>query len=424
LARRTYRWLKARYPRLIDGLHLTYYFLSTALLYPFIQLYSILVRYLAFGPFLRHLTAFLMTRQILTGSGTLNFRRGAYELSQRAALTKRLGEIVMFGRRKTVFDLKGFLFDRSGIFHISAPLKLFKPTKKLALAVGDSNLSDASNLLKLGATALLLEMIEAGEAFDDLRLRRPVRALKTVSLEGPWKTLRLRSGKQMTALEIQRGYLRRAKEFFKGREPGRTRHDEILRLWEDCLDRLADRQQTLADSLDWVAKKALLDRAVLPVTNWKVFFAWGKFFTLAGLERVAAAESFPELMSRLPRLQRFFLERRAARSALDPSQYRVERDLHFQARKIDLRYHELGGGTGYQRLLEAEGLVRRLVEEEQVTRATREPPPDTRARVRSYYIRKSHRPELLQVNWNEIELLSPLRHIPTPDPFYHRLPTD
>jgi hypothetical protein len=418
------QWVKTRNPRWLGYCHIGYYTASTALLYPFIQCYSLLARFLAFGGLIRHLTPFLMTRQIFTGTGTLNFRKGAYELSQRASLTSTLGKIVIFGGHKTVYDLKGFLFNRSGFFHINAPLTLFKSKKKLAVTVGDSNMADDSNLLKLGTTTLILEMIEAGESFDDLRLSRPVKALKAISLGGPWKAVRLRSGKTMTPIEIQHEYLSRAQAFFKNRELGSTRHDEILALWKSTLDTLGDRQQDLASSLDWVAKKSLLDRAVRAQTNWKVFFYWGKLFTLAGLERTRAAEDFHELMTQLPLLKRLGLQRQASRWALDPSEYRMQRDLHFQARKIDYRYHELGGGTSYGRALEEKGLLHRRTLKAEVTRAIKEPPRDTRARVRGYYIRKSHRPEFLQVDWNEIELLNPLRHIPTPDPFYHRLPTD
>jgi hypothetical protein len=416
--------VRRRAPWLIYAGRSIYFAGTTALLYPSIKAYSVLIRLLAFRPYLRDLSSFLMTRQIVTGTGMLNFKSGAYELSQRAGLTKKLGEIVMFGKRKTVFDLKGFLFDRTGFFNYSAPLGLFQPTKKLSIAVGDSSLSDIPNLLKTGATMLVIEMIEAGESFANLRLAKPVKALKSISLEGPWKALPLRSGGSRTALEIQREYLRRAKAFFAGREPGLLRSGEILRLWEEMLDKLGDRPQELAGDIDWAAKKSILDRAVLPRTNWKVFFAWGRLFTMARLDRAAAAESFHDLMQRLPVIQRFRARRLAAQLLLDPSEYRMQRDLHFQARKIDLRYHELGGGTSYQRALEAEGMIRRITNDESVSRATKTPPQDTRARVRGYYIQLSNRPEMLQVNWNEIEILNPLRHIPTPDPFFHRLPTD
>jgi len=103
------------------------------------------------------------------------------------------------------------------------------------------------------------------------------------------KVLGLRSGEMLTALEIQRAYLREAKRFFEGRPEGRLRHAEILRRWEEALSRLGDRPLTLSDTLEWVAKKSLLDQAVLAQTNWKVFFAWGRVFDRAGLRRAAGA---------------------------------------------------------------------------------------------------------------------------------------
>jgi hypothetical protein len=319
----------------------------------------------------------------------------------------------MFGRRKTMFDLKAFLFD---------PLALFRPVKKLTLACGDSNLGDLPNLLKVATTGLLIEMIEAGVSFADLRLARPVGTFRLVSREGPWKRLRLRSRKTMTGLEIQRAFLARAAAYFKERPPGRMRHPEVLRLWEEALDQLADQPTGLGETLDWAAKKTLLDRAILPHTNWKVFFAWGKLFELAGLEATARAGRLDDLFRGAHYLLRLRLIRHAHRAGLDPSEFGFQKDLHFQARKIDLKFHQLGGG--YQRALEAEGIIRRLIPDEAVARAVKEPPPDTRARVRGYYIQQSPRPEALQVNWNEIEIRSPLRHIPTPNPFQHRLPLE
>lgn len=418
------RLIEANWPRLLERCRGVYLLISTAALCPFIQLYSFLVRHLVFRNYIRGLTPHLVTRQALTGAGWLNFKDGAYELSQRAGLTTSVAMTIMFGRWKTMFDLKGFLFDRAGFFSINAPLALFWPTRRLSIAAGDSNLSDIPCLLKLGTTLLLIEMIEAGETFVDLQLRAPLRAMRAISLGGPWKQVRVGSRGMATAVDIQREYLRRAQAFFKDRPEGHLKHGEVLRAWQEALEKLSERPQGLAGALDWAAKKAMLDRAVLGATNWKVFFAWGKVFHLAGIRAAAQAASLPELLARLPFLRRVRVRRAVASMGLDPADLETQRDLHFQARKIDLRYHELGGGTSYQRALEAEGCIERLTSEEAVLRAVREPPQDTRARVRGYYIQRSHRPDLLQVNWNEIELFSPLRHIPTPDPFYHKLPTD
>ena len=421
-AERTYGNVVEKHRGLVEAVRLVHFGVTNLALYPFVKVYSVFLRRIALRPFTRQLTSFLCTRTILTGSGALNFQKGTFELSQRAALTRTLAEIVMFGRRKTIFDLKAFLFD---------PLAIFRPVQRLTLASGDSNLSDASNLLKVGATALVVEMIEAGETFDDLRVVHPVRAFRATSLEGPWHPLKVRSGggrRTLSALQIQREYWERARAFYAGRPSGRLRHEEILALWGDCLDRLADRPQALSSLLDWATKKSLLDQAVLPRTNWKVFFAWGKVFSAAGVAAALRAESLEDLILRAPRSRRNRLRRlvetlRSSR-AIDVSQFALQREIHFQARMIDFRFHELGSGAGYQHSLEEAGLVRKLVDDEAVERAIKEPPQDTRARIRGHYIQKSAKPDSIQVSWNEIEILSPPRHIPTPDPFHHRLPLE
>jgi len=411
-----YRWVIRVNPgKIVTRVRTLYWVAVNMIFFPAIAVYSFALRHLAYRPVLQELTSFLVSRQILVGTGSLNFRRGVYELSQRAELTRSIGEIVLFGKHKTIFDLKGFLY---------SPLEFFREHKKLTITVGDSSLSDFPNVLRMGTTLLLLEMIEAGESFADLRLRRPVRALKQVSLEGPWKELVLRSGAHKTAFALHREFLERAKAFHASRPETRYGRKKILRLWEETLDRLAEGPSHATDRVDWVAKKAILDRAILSTTNWKTFFQWGRLFSAVSIKRAARARSVDDLL-RSPRFwTRARLHLLVPTKPVTPEHFEELRDLYFQVRKIDFRFHELGGGTGYQRQMEASGMIQRLTREEDVARAVTEAPPDTRARIRSYYIRRSREPQLLRVNWNEIELLSPVRLIPTPDPFFYRLPTD
>jgi hypothetical protein len=70
----------------------------------------------------------------------------------------------------------------------------------------------------------------------------------------------------------------------------------------------------------------------------------------------------------------------------DPEERRL-RDFAFRARRVDLRYHELGPRGGYRRLFQRGG-VRRLADADAVARALREPPADTRARARGHAIRE------------------------------------
>ncbi len=405
-----------RLPRwVIEHGRIAGYFVLTVLLLPAVALYSFLLRHLALRPFIRGLTPFLVTRQILTGSGSLNFKHGIYELSQRASLTRSIARIIMFGRQKTIYDLKGLLYD---------PWEIVRPQKKLTVTLGDSNLSDTPGLLKIGTTALIIEMIEAGVTFDDLQLAQAIRDFREVSRGGPWKHVELRSGASMTALDLQREYLRRASAFHQSRPAGKLNTREILDLWEEMLETLADRPQALSDSLDWVAKKTILDQAVLARGNWKTFFAWGSAFDAAGLEAVSRAIDLRDLKRLTPFHRRWRLARILRSRELDEADFDDERDLYFQARKIDLRFHELSDGGGYQRRLEDEGQMHRLVDLASVQNAVTQAPLDTRARVRGFYIRLGKTPDSVQANWHEVELQSPARHVPIPDPFFCRLPTD
>ena len=127
--------------------------------------------------------------------------------------------------------------------------------------MGDANLSETATLLKLGTTAIVLSMIEAGGPNLGIELANPVAAMHRVShdlsLAAPLECLR-RS--PLTALEIQQAYLEAARVHCAGR-PGGTdpRTAEVLDLWSEVLAGLATEPRALADRLDWVAKLSLLD---------------------------------------------------------------------------------------------------------------------------------------------------------------------
>ena len=73
-------------------------------------------------------------------------------------------------------------------------------------------------LLKVGATDLVLRMVEAGTVMRDLTLENPIRAIREVShdMTGRRK-VRLANGREISALEIQHEYLAKARDFVDGR---------------------------------------------------------------------------------------------------------------------------------------------------------------------------------------------------------------
>ncbi len=73
--------------------------------------------------------------------------------------------------------------------------------RRLHVIVGDSNMSETTMLLKVGATDLVLRMVEAGTVMRDLTLENPIRAIRDVShdMTGRRK-VRLANGREASAL--------------------------------------------------------------------------------------------------------------------------------------------------------------------------------------------------------------------------------
>ena len=176
----------------------------------------------------------------------------------------------------------------------------------------------------------------------------------------------------------------------------------------------------MSSRLDWAAKRQLIDEAIRQETNWKEFFAWGRAFHRAGLEATLDAGGSRDLARRAP-----WRRRRSVREALQGlpfEEFDRMRDLYLRVLKIDLRYHEMSAGEGYERVLEREGLVERFTDDDDVARASREAPRNTRARIRGHYIRLGTTPESVQASWGDVEIRNPFRRVPLPDPFFYRLP--
>src|SRR5690606_7627785 len=87
------------------------------------------------------------------------------------------------------------------------PHAVWDKYRRLHVIIGDANLGQVSTLLRVGTTNLVLSLIEAGLA-PKLELEDPVAALQQISHDPSLKTaVRLRGGRRLTAIEIQREYL-------------------------------------------------------------------------------------------------------------------------------------------------------------------------------------------------------------------------
>ena len=193
------------------------------------------------------LTPFFVTRQVFTGSGRVGLgqkgQEPGFQISQRADYIE------------TEVSLETTL-NRGIINTRDEPHADADEWRRLHVIIGDANLSQTATLLKLGTTSLVLDAIEDGVDFSDLKLREPVSDVQRVSRDlACTQKLQLDDHvTHLTALEIQRRYLERVAPYATD-DGGR----EIVALWGEVLDLLETDPLSTAHLLDWTAKLKLME---------------------------------------------------------------------------------------------------------------------------------------------------------------------
>jgi proteasome accessory factor A len=269
------------------------------------------------------LIPFLVTRQLLCGAGkVLQTPRGAvYCVSQRA-------EHIWEGVSSATTRSRPIINTRD------EPHADAERYRRLHVIVGDSNMSETTMLLKVGATDLVLRMIEAGTVMRDLTLENPIRAIREVShdITGRRK-VRLASGREASALEVQREYYEKAVDFVERRGIRTGTVDQVLELWGRTLDAIeAEDLDRIGTEIDWVMKYKLIER------------------------------------------------------------YRAKHNMtmsHPRVAQIDLAYHDIHRRRGLYYLLERKGQAARICNDLKIFEGKSVPPQTTRARLRGDFIRRA-----------------------------------
>jgi len=139
-------------------------------------------------------------------------------------------------------------------------------TTRLHLLFGEANQSEYAYALKVGTTVLVLRLLEEDRIDDRWILANPVRSLREVSRDESWRwEVRLSDGSFLGAVDLQREFLELA-QIYRGADEDT---DWILDQWEDVLDGLERDPMALADRLDWVAKRKILEQYIQEEgTDW------------------------------------------------------------------------------------------------------------------------------------------------------------
>lgn len=132
--------------------------------------------------------------------------------------------------------------------------------RRLHGIVGDANMSEYATALKVGTTALVIDLIEQRLIPKNIAIANPIDTIKVISHDQTYRwMLQKIDGKMISAIDHQREYLAIAQKHLSHQN---SDTDWILKQWEATLNDLENDPMILTDRLDWVAKKWLLETFV------------------------------------------------------------------------------------------------------------------------------------------------------------------
>jgi len=281
---------------------------------------------------------FLITRQIFAGAGKMGIEAesasgdpGVYQISQRADFFSVLVSIDTMNRRP--------LINTRDEPHVDA-----SRFRRFHVILGDSNMSEWATAMKIGTTALILDLIERGAA-PQLEIAQPIDANKAISRDQTYDwIIELKDGRKISAIDVQRIYLRAASKMDPPQAGASEDREWVLREWENVLNDLERDVMLTRDRVDWAAKKFLLN-------------------ALQDEERLSWSD--PWLQS------------------------------------IDLEYHNVDLERGLYYELVRQGSARRVVAEGDIKTAIFNPPETTRAFFRGRAVARFN-DEISSIQWDEI----------------------
>ena len=307
------------------------------------------IRFFALIPHRRNLSAFFASRSIVDGAGYLD-KRNRFWVSVRSALVNSVIGFGSYRNERPIFRCDGLLrgLCTGPVWTLGNYFQLFRQRQRIEIAIGDSGLCQQSQYVRLGSTALVLDLIEQGNAKLP-RLKNVIEA--TTRFAKDWMLLSHVPGKsniQWTALDIQHAYASEVRNFLQ------THPNVPMEAW-----RILDQWQTTLNQLRPTEDESNLPRTMLGRIDW---------------------------LSKLWIL------------------HQMKGETSWQARKkVDLRYHEISS-EGYHYRLHQMLELAPVLDDREISRAARTPPTDTPATQRGYIVREfSDDQNDLQVSWTHAD---------------------
>jgi hypothetical protein len=357
----------------------------------------------------------LVSRVVYTGSGGFNARSPGIEFM----LSPRVAHIVHEKSPESTHD-RGIIHTkdeplRGGGFH------------RLHLICGDSTCSELSGWLRVGTTALIVALVDAGERPGaDVQLLDPLSAFHLFARDTSCTATALSARQRpLTAIAIQRHYLDAAEAHLDdGMLPAWAR--DVCARWRTVLDQLEAGSDQLATTLDWAIKLPLYQaRARTRGVHWATLPIWTGLVTslrAAWSRSPRATERFDAEIALAPggpiaaEITRLTPALKAA--ALDWRDLPQFLALRDELCEIDTRYGQLNDDGIFNRLDAAGVLTHHVDGVDRIAEAVANPPDVPRARRRSALVLElSGHKMRYSCDWSYVKDHNEHRIIDLTDPF-------
>ncbi len=305
----------------------------------------------ALRPQRRHLSAFLASRCIVDGAGYLD-KENRFWVSARASTINSVIGFGSYGRSCPLFRCDSWLRGLcvGPLWSLGNYVQLFETRQRVEIAIGDSGMCEQSQYVRLGSTALVLDLVER-DSPKVARLKNPIEAIGRFAKD--WMLLTSVpdcAQRQWTSLDIQHAYAAAVRQMLQSMSNVPIEAWRILDQWQSTLNQLhptddeSNLPRTMLGRIDWLSKLWLL--------------------------------------------------------------HQTNKDATWQARKkIDLRYHELSS-RGYHRRLNETLELAPILDPTEISRSKRTPPVGSPATHRGYLIREFTGAECnLHVDWTHAEFV-------------------
>jgi proteasome accessory factor A len=323
------------------------------------------------------------------------------------------------------FDVSNDSTGRRGIFHTKDESLSAAGHHRLHVLSGESLCSETSSWLKVGTTALVVAMVDAGlRPGDAVALGEPVHTIHRLAAEVDGVFF-------ADALAIQRHYLEIAERHL-GAPWMPPWAEEVCRVWADVLTGLAAGWQTLATTLDWTIKRALYgERLARRGFDWEAVAAWNRVAdALASAmgrreqaRRNLSAALVSDPASPIAGVVRALGAGLLAEQGLSWDDFPAFLAARSELFEIDTRFGQLGRAGLFTILDDAGVLAHRLDDLGDVEHATANPPPGSRATLRGRLVRELAPDARRYVcGWQSVRDVVGRRHIDLSDPFATEMP--